>query len=107
VRWLHDHHNLYANLENNTRAIGESIGGGGTGSFVALGSMFKYFFRNAAPRNYREVKECDTVAFQRFWIRMLEHGIFLPPSQFETNFLSVVHTDEDIQAIGAAYRSCR
>jgi glutamate-1-semialdehyde 2,1-aminomutase len=107
VRWLHDHHKLYADLENNTRAIGESIGGGGTGSFVALGSMFKYFFRDTAPRNYHEVKECDTVAFQRFWIRMLEQGIFLPPSQFETNFLSVVHNDEDIQAIAAAYQSCR
>jgi glutamate-1-semialdehyde 2,1-aminomutase len=106
VRWLHEHRNAYAVLENNTRAIEELIKDGGTGSFVRLGSMFKYFFRNGPPRNYREVKECDTGAFHRFWTRMLEQGIFLPPSQFETNFLSVMHTDQDIQAIAAGYRSC-
>jgi glutamate-1-semialdehyde 2,1-aminomutase len=107
VNWLHDHRNAYAALDDKTRAIEENLSDMGNGSFVRLGSMFKYFFRNTAPRNYREVKECDTGSFQRFWTRMLDAGIFLPPSQFETNFLSVAHTDQDIETIISAYNSCR
>jgi glutamate-1-semialdehyde 2,1-aminomutase len=107
VNWLHDHRNAYAALDDKTRAIEENLSDMGNGSFVRLGSMFKYFFRHTAPRNYREVKECDTGSFQRFWTRMLDAGIFLPPSQFETNFLSVAHSDQDIETIISAYNSCR
>jgi glutamate-1-semialdehyde 2,1-aminomutase len=37
---------------------------------------------------------------------MLKEGIFLPPSQFETNFISSAHTDEDIEKIAGAYSRC-
>jgi len=74
-----------------------------SGSFVRLGSMFKYFFRKEAPQNYTEVKECDTQAFGAFWQKMLDRGIFIPPSQFETNFLSVAHTPQDIETIAGGY----
>ena len=89
------------------RAIREAVHvSGGKGSFVQVGSMFKYFFRENPPRNYREAKESDTGAFARFWKEMLSRGIFLPPSQFETNFLSAAHTDEDIEAIARGYQEC-
>jgi glutamate-1-semialdehyde 2,1-aminomutase len=107
LRYLHDHATLYDDLDNKTRALEESIGGKSGGSFVRLGSMFKYFFRSAPPQNYREVKECDTAAFGTFWKRMLDAGIFLPPSQFETNFLSAAHTENDLSTLAQAYRTCR
>ncbi len=107
VRWLHDHPGIYPDLAEKARAIGESIGGGTGGSFVRCASMFKYFFRAAAPQNYTEVKECDTAAFTRFWQKMLEQGVFLPPSQFETNFLSVAHSAKDLEAITGGYAVCR
>ncbi|HUH78592.1 MAG TPA: glutamate-1-semialdehyde 2,1-aminomutase [Methanoregula sp.] len=105
VRWIRARPSLYGKLAERTRAIGESIGSG-QGSFVSLGSMFKYFFRPAPPRNYREAKECDTEAFGRFWGRMLDCGIFLPPSQFETNFLSAAHTEQDCTTLAQAYGQC-
>ena len=89
-----------------TRALEESLGNVKNGSFVRLGSMFKWFFRDEPPKNYREVKECDTEAFGLFWKRMLEEGIFLPPSQFETNFLSSVHSNRDLTTIAQAYSKC-
>ncbi|MFA4861112.1 glutamate-1-semialdehyde 2,1-aminomutase [Methanoregula sp.] len=107
LSWLHDHASLYASLEEKTRALEESIGTKAGGSFVRIGSMFKYFFRARPPKNYREVKECDTEAFGRFWKKMLEAGIFLPPSQFETNFLSAAHSDNDITTLSQAYSQCR
>jgi glutamate-1-semialdehyde 2,1-aminomutase len=103
LQWLHDHHTLYHDLEEKTRILEESLEGATNGSFVRLGSMFKLFFRNEPPKNYREVKECDTALFGRFWKRMLDAGIFLPPSQFETNFLSSAHSDQDLTIISQAY----
>jgi glutamate-1-semialdehyde 2,1-aminomutase len=106
VRWLHAHRGIYDELARSGRVIGEFVAGKGGGSFVQLGSMFKYFFRHLPPRNYQEAKECDIARFPVFWQAMLKSGIFLPPSQFETNFLSAVHEEADIEAIGSAYREC-
>lgn len=106
LQWLHEHQMIYVRLEENTRALHESIPAPCRDSFVRCGSMFKYFFRDRAPENYREAKESDTVSFGEFWRKMLGRGIFIPPSQFETNFLSAAHSDEDIEAIIGAYRAC-
>lgn len=107
IEWLHAKPEMYRALDDKTRALEESLGGKADGSFVRLGSIFKYFFRSTPPRNYREVKECDTAAFGIFWKKMLEAGIFLPPSQFETNFLSEAHTENDLATLARAYTSCR
>lgn len=106
IEWLHAKPEIYGELEERGRALEESLGSSSGGSFVRLGSMFKYFFRSAPPQNYLEVKECDTAAFATFWKRMLEAGIFLPPSQFETNFLSAAHGPDDLAAIAEGYRKC-
>ena len=106
LRHLHDHPDSYRRLDDATRAIEEVAVDAGRGSFVRMGSLFKHFFRDTPPRDYREVKECDTEAFGRFWKAMLEASIFLPPSQFETNFLSAAHSKQDIEQIAGAYGSC-
>ena len=107
IRYLHDNHMLYQELDAKTQALEESLGMSDEGSFVRLGSMFKYFFRSKPPKNYREVKECNTGNFGRFWKRMLDAGIFLPPSQFETNFISTAHSDQDLTTLLRAYLQCR
>ena len=105
-QYLHTHENLYAELAAKTRAIEESIPSRAAGSFVSLGSMFKYFFRKSAPRNYTEAKQCDTTAFRPFWERALAAGVFLPPSQFETNFLSVCHREAEMEKLCQVYAQC-
>ena len=101
------HHNpgMYSSLEKKTRAI-EDACKGKEGSFVRIGSMFKYYFRSEAPRNFQDAKESDVTRFKSFWEKMFRAGIFLPPSQFETNFLSAVHDDREIEAICQAYQAC-
>ncbi len=106
LQWLHDHKTIYSELDEKTRCIEESLERMDGGSFVRLGSMFKWFFRDEPPKNYRDVKECHTASFGRFWKRMLDSGIFLPPSQFETNFLSSAHSDQDLSTITKAYAQC-
>ncbi|HON81676.1 MAG TPA: glutamate-1-semialdehyde 2,1-aminomutase [Methanoregulaceae archaeon] len=106
VRWLHAHRDSYQAMQAAGARIGEAVERKTGGSFVQLGSMFKYFFRDRPPRTYQEVKECDTAKFSAFWNAMRKEGIFLPPSQFETNFLSAVHEEGDIGRIAAAYQAC-
>jgi glutamate-1-semialdehyde 2,1-aminomutase len=105
LSWLHDHPEVYASMTSGTKQIQEALGDR-SDSFVRLGSMFKYYFRNSPPRNYREAKESDTIAFRTFWEKMKKNGIFLPPSQFETNFLSAAHDPDDISGIAEAYGKC-
>ncbi|HVS49110.1 MAG TPA: glutamate-1-semialdehyde 2,1-aminomutase [Candidatus Dormibacteraeota bacterium] len=71
-------------------------------SLARVGSMLTLFFRESAPANFREAKESDTEAFGRFFQRMREAGVLLPPSQFEAWFLSAAHDDADVDATLAA-----
>ncbi|MGH2632023.1 MAG: glutamate-1-semialdehyde 2,1-aminomutase [Tepidiformaceae bacterium] len=75
-------------------------------SVVRLGSMLTLFFRPEAPTNYAEARESDTAMFGRFHHGMLERGIMLPPSQFETWFVSSAHSEADIDAtVNAAHEA--
>lgn len=103
---IHEHKELYPTLEERVRVIKESLPGAYHDAFVSKGSMFKLFFRDRAPSTFTEAKESDTAAYGIFWKKMLQKGVFLPPSQYETNFLSVAHTDEDVATIAGAYREC-
>ena len=60
------------------------------------GSMFSIFFSENAVKDYAASAACDQEAFKVWFRAMLEQGIYLAPSQFETLFLSLAHTDEDI-----------
>ncbi|KXS41820.1 MAG: glutamate-1-semialdehyde aminotransferase [Methanolobus sp. T82-4] len=69
-----------------------------------ISSMFKIFFGDK-PLDYQDVLKCDKEGYVKFFYKMLDSGIFIPPSQFETNFLSTAHTDEDIEKVLEAYRT--
>ncbi len=71
-------------------------------SVTRVGSMITLFFRPERPRDYAEARESDTAMFGRFHAAMLERGVMLPPSQFETWFVSAAHTEADIDATVAA-----
>ena len=60
------------------------------------GSMFSIFFNEGKVKDYASSAASDQEAFKLWFRAMLEQGIYLAPSQFETLFLSLAHTDEDI-----------
>ena len=63
------------------------------------GTMFGGFFtREASVTNYSQVMACDTDAFNRFFHRMLELGVYLAPASYEAGFTSSAHSDADITA---------
>lgn len=69
-----------------------------------IGSMFKVFFNPGKVKNYADALSCDKNKYMRFFHKMLASGIFLPPSQFETNFISFAHTEGDIGRTIEAYK---
>jgi glutamate-1-semialdehyde 2,1-aminomutase len=61
-----------------------------------VGSMFTVFFTDRDVFDFESAKTCDTQRFNRFFHFMLDQGIYMPPSQFEAAFISVAHTEADI-----------
>ena len=70
--------------------------------------MLSLFFRATPPRDHAEARACDTDAFARFHGAMLARGVMLPPSQFETWFVSTAHGEADIDlTVRAAHEAMR
>lgn len=61
-----------------------------------IGPMFTLFFRDEPPQNFGDVKQSDLARFARFFRHMLSRGIYVSPSQFEANFISICHTESDL-----------
>ncbi|BAF61346.1 glutamate-1-semialdehyde 2,1-aminomutase [Candidatus Vesicomyidisocius calyptogenae] len=71
-----------------------------------VGGMFGLFFTDAkSVTNFKEVSQCNVELFKRFYHLMLEEGVYMTPSIYETDFISSAHSDMDIQnTIDAAGR---
>ncbi len=62
----------------------------------SIGSLATLFFTPNPVNNYTDAKTCDTKRYTQYFRGMLEQGVFLAPSQFEASFVSVAHTESDI-----------
>ncbi|MFQ6089587.1 MAG: aspartate aminotransferase family protein, partial [Candidatus Methanofastidiosia archaeon] len=61
-----------------------------------IGGMFQIYFNSGKVYTYREAKKASAKEFLKFQQRLLRKGVFLPPSQYECNFISLAHTKEII-----------
>ncbi|MBI0061468.1 MULTISPECIES: glutamate-1-semialdehyde 2,1-aminomutase [Gilliamella] len=61
------------------------------------GAMFGFFFTNAVEvSSYKDVMNCDIELFKKFYHHMLAEGVYFAPSAFEAGFMSLRHTDKEI-----------
>jgi glutamate-1-semialdehyde 2,1-aminomutase len=67
-----------------------------------VGSMWTFFFNPDPVTDYDSAKKCDTTRFGRFFWEMMDRGIYLPCSQFEAAFNSIMHTEKHIDQTLAA-----
>ena len=89
---------LVSQLEDALRATGTP------GCVQKVGSLFTIFFGIERADDLDDVNRADKEAFRRFFFAMLDRGFYLPPSPFEAGFLSLAHTDDDIEAFASAAR---
>lgn len=63
-----------------------------------IGSMFGCFFTEEKKiTNYKQVMDCNTERFNRFFHGMLEQGVYMAPAAYEAGFMSMAHSDENIE----------
>ncbi len=92
---------FYQDLEKKTSCLTEAISTIAEEKGMPLSinraiGMFTLFFTEGPVRDYRTAKMSDTKRFAQFFIAMMEQGIYLPPSQFEACFISLAHTQKDL-----------
>lgn len=91
-----------AELEARLRAVLQAWGG--PHQFYRIGSMFCLYFTGQPVRSLDDAKTADTAAFGRFFHKLLDGGVYFPPSQFETCFLSTAHGPAEIAVTVEAVR---
>ena len=96
---------LNANGDEMRKALSEIVSDLNLGYSVAgIASMFKVFF-GSLPWDYESALKCDKSGYLSFFHRMLASGVFLTPSQFETDFISAAHSKDEIEKTLEAYKS--
>jgi glutamate-1-semialdehyde 2,1-aminomutase len=103
LRHLKAHPDIYTRLELRTAELCAAAPRGITVNRV--GSMFTFFFTPEPVTDFQSAKRSDVARFAEFFHWMLDHGVYLPPSQFEAAFVSAAHTEEDIHRTVEAVRA--
>jgi glutamate-1-semialdehyde 2,1-aminomutase len=94
---------LFPELERKTELLCDGLSAAAVKHGIAfsaqsVGGMFGLYFRAHCPRNFGEVMQCDTAAFNRFFHAMLAAGHYFAPSAYEAGFVSAAHSEADITA---------
>ena len=102
---------FYKALEDKSRAVAEGIAKAAKDAgypiySTRVGSMFCAFFSKVDVYDWPTASQCDTKAFAKYFLAMLDEGIYLAPSQFETAFVSAAHSESDIEKTIAAASKC-
>ena len=98
---------LYQQLDENADKLVAGVTAAANEAGMAMtanrvGSMFTFFFTGKQVTDWESAATCDTARFGHFHGALLDAGVWLPPSQFEAAFLSVAHTQGDIDETIAA-----
>ena len=93
----------YAELERKSRLLEDGIARaaescGATVAVARIGSLLTAFFTSTLPADYESAKRSDTAGFSKFFNALLERGVYWPPSQFEAAFVSLAHSEDDVEA---------
>ena len=69
------------------------------GRVQRVGAMVTLFMTDQVVRNFDDAQACDTERYAAYFRHLLDRGIYVAPSQFEAMFVSLAHTDEDIDRV--------
>ena len=93
---LKENKHLYADLEKKAEKIANSYRKIGA-SVNQIGSLLSGFFTDREVNDYDSATSSDTARYAKFFNYLLENGIYIEPSQYEAMFVSMAHSDEDIE----------
>lgn len=94
LKYLKDHPEVFDKLDGFTARLAEVTPPGLVCN--RIGSMLTWFFTGEPVRDFDSAQRSNRQRFGRFFHFMLDHGVYLPPSQFESLFVSAAHTEDDL-----------
>ena len=99
----------YAKIQRRTETLVSSIresmeDSGISGCVNTLASMFAVYFGPEQVTNGTQAESADRMMFDRMFRYMLEHGVYLPPSALEVDFMSLAHDDETVSKLSEAFK---
>ena len=92
-------HKVSEGLREAAESAGRSV------TINRVGPMLTMFFHVGPVRCFADARHADTDAFAAYWRHMLESGVYLPPSQFESAMISLALSDGDIDRAASAART--
>jgi glutamate-1-semialdehyde 2,1-aminomutase len=100
---------IYPRIDKLSAQLVEGVAAAAKGAGVPLsynrvGSMFTWFFTAEPVKNWESASRSNTQSFGKFFRAMLDHWVYLPPSQYEAAFLGAAHTEQDVEQTIAAAR---
>jgi glutamate-1-semialdehyde 2,1-aminomutase len=101
--YLQSHPEVYETIEQRTEQLTSFVPPGVTVN--RIGSMFTFFFQDGSITDFESAKRSDTARFGRLFHHLLAQGVYFPPSQYESGFVSAAHTEADIARTVTALRS--
>lgn len=103
---LMENKDKYAKLEENAIKITTALKEAFPNACVnRAGSLYSIFFTDKEVIDFETASTSDTEMFAKYFHYLLNHGIYVAPSQYEIQFLSMQHTDEEIEHTCEVIRS--
>ncbi|WP_296621024.1 glutamate-1-semialdehyde 2,1-aminomutase [Marivirga sp.] len=104
LHYLNDHEEVYEQIGASGQFLAKELAKvnnalGKNYTINQLGSMISIFFTDQAVNDFEGAKSCDTEMFGKYFQGMLNEGVYLPPAQFESWFLSTSLSAEDLDHI--------
>lgn len=101
LNYLKENPSVYQQMEQKAKRLADGFAKNiaetnTSATMVREGSMTCLFFTNREIQTYQDVMTCDTTMYAKYFKGMLDRGVLMPPAQFEGIFLSLAHSDEDI-----------
>jgi glutamate-1-semialdehyde 2,1-aminomutase len=99
----------YRHLDGLAAAIGDGLreafdAAGAPARVQRAGNLFSVFMTSREVGDYEDARRQDVAAYARFFHAMLERGVYLPPSAFEAWFVSIAHTESQVDHVLSAAR---
>ncbi len=99
---------IYSQLEKNASELKKALADQAAAyklpvQVYSIASMYQIFFTNNPVTDYACAKHSDAAMFTAYFHELLQQGVFIPPSQYETCFISAAHNEEDIKYTTSAF----
>ena len=95
INWLQDHQGIYKDMEEKIKTFAIKFRKKCRLTLNHISTVFTIFYTESPVTNFTQANNQDKNLFKQYYKKVMSNGILLPPSMFETSFLSILHNLSD------------